>query len=332
MAPLKLQPWWVKRSLSSILEGNVSVYMCQRHICRNVVDDVLILFPIDMPADSNMEDLFHMIERLAGDTLEDQRTSPTPRNTPEPASLASSDRGGGAPPELQQRTRSHGSFRLSPRSSDSSPETRAKMRPRGGSTREKKSLSFTRSIGQVGSSEHRSFLGGKEELTPSPSSSRKFKRTQSGAVISKRQQQPPAIDFRRTYSPPAGIGSVGKMTTSPPPPTSRPPPLPPTHQHNLGGGAYGSTPDAINRGGHGPSPGTRVSGGRLAAHPLDSLVREASEGIPSSDQSTATSHGRQHSMPVQMPPDSYTPSFSSSSHSATWQHHHQQNFPPNPRR
>ena len=283
-----------------------------------------------MPADTNMEDLFHMIERLAGDTLEDQRTSPTPRNTPEPPSPAYSDRGGGAPPELQQRTRSHGSFRLSPRSSDSSPETRAKMRPRGGSTREKKPLSFTRSIGPVGS-EHRS------DSSHSPSSSRRFKRTQSGAVLSKRQQPSPQKDFRRTYSPPAGFGTAGKGTTSPPPPASRPPPLPSTYhqyqQHNLGGGVYGSTPDTLNRGGRGHSPGNRVIGGNSVGHPLDSLVKEASVGLPSSEQSTAASHGRQHSMPVLMPLDNYTSS-SSSGISGNWgpPHHQQANFPPNPRR
>ena len=271
-----------------------------------------------MPADSNMDDLFHMIERLAGDTLEDQRTSPTPRNTPEPASPASSDRGP-PPPELQQRTRSHGSFRLSPRSSDSSPETRGKLRGRAGSTREKKPLMATRSIGQV-SSERRS-PGGREDPPPPPSSSRRFKRTQSGAVISKRQPFLLPTNFKRTYSPPAAIG---KPSPSPPPPTSRPPPLPPTHHHlNVGGGAYGSTPDTLNRGGRGYSPG---GSGDSAHHPLDSIVREAATA-------TAGSHGRQHSMPVQMPPPEDHTSSSSSGYSGnSWHRHQMAEYPPNPNR
>lgn len=252
--------------------------------------------PLDMPADhNNMDDLFHMIERLAGDTLEDQRTSPTPRNTPEPASPASSsDRG--TPHELQQRTRSHGSFRLSPRSSDSSPETRAKMR-RVGSNREKKPLGFTWSIGQP--SEHKT-SGGKDE-------SRKFKRTHSGAAPSRRHQQPQMTEFKRTYSPP-----IGKPSSSPPPPSSNPPPLP-QHlpHHRLGLGVYGSSPDTINKGGSGPSLGGRPLGRDSIDHPhhpLDSLVREAN----ATSSSTAV-HGRQHSMPIQMTPDSTTtPGYSSS--------------------
>ena len=292
-----------------------------------------------------MDDLFHMIERLAGDTLEDQRTSPTPRNTPEPASPASSDRGGGAPtpPELQPRTRSHGSFRLSPRSSDSSPETRTKFRGRSGSAREKKPLMATRSIGQVGS-ERRS-PGGKEEPSP-PSSSRRFKRTQSGAVISKRQTQPMPTNFKRTYSPPAGFGSNEKSRLSPPPPSSRPPPLPPTHHKlTVGGGAYGSTPDTLNRGGRGYSPGSmnHAGSGDSTHHPLDSIVQEASIRLASSGHAVTTTtggggaggnHGRQHSMPVQMPHEDHTSSSSLGGHSVgSWQRYHQMaEYPHNSRR
>lgn len=290
-----------------------------------------------------------MIERLAGDTLEDQRTSPTPRNTPEPTSSPSSSQ----PPEVQQKTRGN-SFRrrLSPRSSDSSPETRGKTvggRQRSGSAREKKTLTVSRSIGQVTSAaDHKSSSGQKEE-----SSSRRFKRTQSGAVISRRKQQPP--EMKRTYSPPTN--SDRKLATSPPPPTSRPPPLPPSFQqynrahrsneellheasgvvgsqtptlfpraypsidNSIGNTAYGSSnPESLNRGGRGYSPLNPHRSNEDHHHPLDSFVKEASVTLPSGQPTTTSnSHGRQHSMPVAMPPDSYN----------NWKHTEQ---PLNPRR
>ena len=309
----------------------------------------------DVPADSNMDDLFSMIQRLAGDTLVDQRTSPTPRNTPEPGQLSP----GALPPELQQRSHSHSSSfrssRLSSHSSDSSPETRSKMMGR-----QKKPLAASLSIGRIGA----------ERRSPGKDGSRKFKRTQSGAAVSQRQRHSPD-NAKRSYSPPA-VNSCRKPTSlSPPPPATHPPPLPSTfHQHlqqsqaiptrqprareelyqesqyasgvigsqppkyfprayptdplSLGNSAYGSFPEMLNR--RGGKPSTRHSPSSPngdPAHPLDSFVNEANTALPSSGGVTMTdaSHGRQHSMPVQLSPEGYVSNYPG---------HHAQ--PLNPRR
>lgn len=259
----------------------------------------------DVPADNNMDDLFSMIQRLAGDTLEDQRTSPTPRNTPEPGQLSS---GGAPPPEGRPRGSSFRGSRLSPRSSDSSPETHSKKKP----------LTASHSIGGFGSVD------------------RKFKRTQSGAAISKRQKAPK--DVKRSLSPP----TVTSNRTSPSShhqanrahrsseellqesrsasgPKYFPPAYPTIDQTghlSQGNSAYGNIP--LIHGKHGRSYANNSD----PTHPLDSFVNEASVGLPSGAHVTTTSsHGRQHSMPVQMPPEGYVSSY-------PW--HHAQ--PPNPRR
>lgn len=258
-----------------------------------------------------MDDLFSMIQRLAGDTLEDQRTSPTPRNTPEPGQLSP----GGAP-EAQQRPRGNSlrGSRLSPRSSDSSPETRSKKKP----------LVASHSIGGFGSGD------------------RKFKRTQSGAAISKRQQPPK--DLKRSLSPPTVNSDRRLASLSPsshqqhqpnrahrsseellresqpaPGPKYFPPAYPTIDQTghlSQGNSAYGNIP--LIHGNRGRSPANSDP----THHPLDSFVSEASVGLPSAAHvTTSSSHGRQHSMPVQMPPEGYVSSY-------PW--HHAQ--PPNPRR
>lgn len=303
-----------------------------------------------------MDDLFSMIERLAGDTLQDQRTSPTPRNTPEPGQLS--------PSEIHQRTRSHGSGsfrgpRMSPRSSDSSPEMRSKTthRQRANSSHEKKPLAASHSIGQLGADPR-----GSESL-------RKFQRTQSGVVV---PQQTAPINFKRTYSPPVIKSDRKPVTASPPLPNSRPPALPSTfHQaqqqqlrahrsseelirdthhassgvagphapkyfpralpatdstDSLGSSAFGSIPETLNRGDRGRSPGNKLQSPSNSdvGHPLDSFVNEASVALPSSSGgvTTGAGHGRQHSTPVQMPSENYVSSY-------PWR---QAQPPPNPRR
>ena len=301
-----------------------------------------------------MDDLFSMIERLAGDTLQDQRTSPTPRNTPEPGQVS--------PSEIHPRTRSHGSgsfrgLRLSPRSSDSSPEMRSKTvgRQRASSSHEKKPLAASHSIGTDSR--------GNDSL-------QKFHRTQSGVVM---PQQTAPVNLKRTYSPPVIKSERKPGTTSPPPPTSRPPALPSTFhqvqqqqlrahrsneelirhsQHTSSGGtgshapkyfpralpmtdstdslsvgssAYGSIPETLNRGDRGRSPGNRHQSpsGSDGGHPLDNFVNEASVVLPLSGGTTTTGggHGRQHSTPAQMPSENYTSSY-------PWHQAH----PPNPHR
>ena len=318
-----------------------------------------------MPAENNMENLISMIERLAGDTLEDQRTSPTPRNTPEPSQNS---------PELLRLSHSNSSsFKgpgLSPRSSDSSPEARSKMvnRRRANSSNEKKPLSATRSTGIRGDN-----------------SSRRFKRSQSGAVVSQRHQHT-HDNVKRAFSPPTGSSDRQPSPVSPPPPTSRPPALPssalqhqqqyslakpaqrrahrsseellkdsthyssggvgpkyfprayPTLEHeqhqSLGNSNYGSYPERLDGGGRGPGPVIRqvahhsssLSPGNEHSHPLDSFVNEASVAFsPTGHSTTGASHGRQHSMPVQMPTESERPSMLSS---YPWH----QAQPPKPRR
>ena len=216
----------------------------------------LTLSPLPVPApdvppeksnNNNMDELFSMIQRLASDTLEDQRTSPTPRNTPEPASPATPEQ------HHHSLSPSGGSLRaprLSPRSSDSSPETRSKLsnRRRANSTHEKKSLSATRSVGRTVAEQWPAGEGGASE-----DNSRKFKRTQSGAAISQRNKVAHE-NLKRSFSPPVSTDRV-PSATSPPPPTSRPPPLPSGRQPaprsaRHSGSSHRSSEDLLQGGAH----------------------------------------------------------------------------------
>ena len=181
-----------------------------------------------------------MLDRVQGDTLHEQKSSPSPRTTPEPGgttpnSSPSSDRR--SPSDGRHRSHSHSN------------------KKRSGGSGGHKSLSGTRSIDPEGQRGHhrghreRSRSSGKSRgsdgedrrsrhdahLKP-PASSSKFGRTQSGSSILSSSSRSPESPPKRAHSPPATMSHHQPITdyqlrlrnnmTSPPPPTSKPPALP----------------------------------------------------------------------------------------------------------
>ena len=195
-----------------------------------------------------------MIDRLQGDTLADQKTSPSPRTTPEPGTVPSPN----SSPSDQKEKHSPGEGRH--RSSSHS-------KKRSGSAHHShRSLSGSRSIdpdsyrshhhhhssgggggGHRSRSSGRGHSGGEGEekrsrhdnyLKPST----QFSRTQSGSSISSSHSRSPELPPKRTISPPAALSRpitdyemrLRNNTTSPPPPVSKPPPLPSSAQRMSG--------------------------------------------------------------------------------------------------
>ena len=201
-----------------------------------------IIYDCTFPAD-----LFSMIERLTTDTLDDQRTSPTPNTTPEPGQHRETEANVSHPKsqsssdsdlnKRQQQKHQHRSplKKTSPPSAELEHKTTSHTSKRRSSTHAKKRMSASKSSEQLLEKEHEGERrGGKGELLPPthPALSRsKFGRTQSGVVISNTMS---TTAEQRSFSPPANLNSnVGnsldmrdRSLSSPPPPLSRPPPLP----------------------------------------------------------------------------------------------------------
>jgi len=184
-------------------------------------------------------DLIFMIERLATDKLDDQRTSPTPNTTPEPGlhkSQSSSD-GDVCKPHLHRKHKTS-----SPSSGEFEQKSGHHSKRRSGS-HSKKRMPASRSSDQLEmevksykEKENERERGGERVPPTHPGIARsKFSRTQSGGVISSATKY--TAPQQRSFSPPAKISTSGagnfdalqqrgRSLTSPPPPVSKPPPLP----------------------------------------------------------------------------------------------------------
>ena len=171
-------------------------------------------------------DLFTKIASLQGDTLSDQRTSPTPHTTPEP---------------LPTRARSQDDLLDSPSDSRRRANSTGKRSPNTNDFQHKM-LTVSKSIGVLGHghSRHQSLTPAGPPHNHQSSSRNQFKRVQSGSSISNSQRaiHKPA---NRSVSPPAGISYEEARrrsgNISPPPPTSKPPPLPKEAKRISGGGS-----------------------------------------------------------------------------------------------
>ena len=175
-----------------------------------------------------------MIGRLQGDTLDDQKTSPSPRTTPEPGSVQSpgDQQGKQSPGEMRRRSHSHSKKKSGSSSSHSS------HKPLSGS----KSIDPESHRGHHGHRDRSRSSGknrGDSEERRSKQDSHlkppmKFSRTQSGSSVSSSNDRPPELPPKRSMSPPASVHITdyekrlrsNTSPTSPPPPTSKPPPLP----------------------------------------------------------------------------------------------------------
>lgn len=182
-----------------------------------------------------------MIGRLQGDTLSDQKTSPSPRTTPEPAGVTpntspSDQQGKHSPGEVRHRSHSHskkrsGSAQNSHRTLTGSksidPDAHRGHQHGGGHKGDRdrsRSSGRSRGDGEEKRSRHDHFL--------KPST--QFSRTQSGSSITSSHSKSPELPPKRALSPPAAVNRpitdyekhVHNNTTSPPPPQSKPPPLP----------------------------------------------------------------------------------------------------------
>ena len=180
-----------------------------------------------------------MIERLATDKLDDQRTSPTPNTTPEPGvhkSQSSSDGDAYRPQQHRKHKKS------SPSSAEFEQKSGHHSKRRSGS-HSKKRMPASRSSDQLEmevqsykekeNERQRRERGGERVPPTHPGIARsKFSRTQSGGVISSATKY--TAPQQRSFSPPAIISASGassfeqrgRSLTSPPPPVSKPPPLP----------------------------------------------------------------------------------------------------------
>ena len=192
---------------------------------------------------SFLADLFSQIVRLQGDTLADQKTSPSPRTTPEPSSGVSSpsdQQEKHSPGEVRHRSHSHSKKRASSAhhshrsltgSKSIDPDGHRGHHHSGGGHRSKSS---GRSRGDVEEKRSRH----DNHLKPST----QFSRTQSGSSVSSTHSRSPELPPKRSLSPPATINrpvtgydmKLRNSTTSPPPPTSKPPPLPSNAQRMSG--------------------------------------------------------------------------------------------------
>lgn len=211
-----------------------------------------------LPPPSPPPDLISMIYRLASDTLEEQRTSPSPQATPE-ASQTSPDHYNypeqKTPPDVGQRERrrdrerkerdgkqrkSHPSKHSSSNSSSTSKGgSHESLSERKRSTHEKKRLTTSKSTDLLDSGSHRPGEGSQSVSTRSTvlnphatrsSTSTAFARTKSGVAISSTQKV--QLAPQRAFSPPANM-SHAQRTISPPPPATKPPPLPVKTQRKL---------------------------------------------------------------------------------------------------
>lgn len=176
-----------------------------------------------------------MLNRVQGDTLHDQKTSPSPRTTPEPASVtpnSSPPTGKHSPSDSRHRSHSHskkksGSGHKSLASSRSIDPDSHKSHHRGHRERSRSSGKNRGSDGE----ERRS----RQDALLKPPTTTKFSRTQSGSSISSSHSRSPELPPKRALSPPAVMSHqpitdyelrLRNNMTSPPPPTSKPPPLP----------------------------------------------------------------------------------------------------------
>ena len=183
-------------------------------------------------------DFFTMLNRVQGDTLHDQKTSPSPRTTPEPASItpnSSPPSGKHSPSDGRHRSHSHskkksGSGHKSLASSRSIDPDSHRSHHHGHRERSRSSGKNQGSDGE----ERRSRQDGSSALLKPPAST-KFSRTQSGSSISSSHSRSPELPPKRALSPPAMMSHqpitdyelrLRNNATSPPPPTSKPPPLP----------------------------------------------------------------------------------------------------------
>ena len=182
-------------------------------------------------------DFFSMLNRVQGDTLHEQKTSPSPRTTPEPASLtpnSSPPTSEHSPSEGRHRSHSHskkksGSGHKSLASSRSIDPDAHKGHHHGHRERSRSSGKNRGSDGE----DRRS----RQDVLLKPPAPSKFSRTQSGSSItSSHSSRSPELPPKRALSPPASMSQHQPITdyelrlrnnaTSPPPPTSKPPPLP----------------------------------------------------------------------------------------------------------
>lgn len=183
-------------------------------------------------------DFFSMLNRVQGDTLHDQKTSPSPRTTPEPTSVtpnSSPPSGKHSPSDGRHRSHSHskkksGSGHKSLASSRSIDPDAHKGHHHGHRERSRSSGKNRGSDGE----ERRSRQDSGSALLKPPAST-KFSRTQSGSSITSSHSRSPELPPKRALSPPAIMSHqpitdyelrLRNNATSPPPPTSKPPPLP----------------------------------------------------------------------------------------------------------
>ena len=207
-----------------------------------IIFDENVIYSLIFFLSPSIVELISMIDRIQGDTLHEQKTSPSPRTTPEPNSGISPSSSHSdslekrSPGETRHRSHHHHS------------------RKRGGSAHNShRALSGSRSIDPEAHRGHHHRSGGHRDRLRSSGkdhadsderkrrhdnylkpSSPNFGRTQSGSSISSSHKSPAVTPPMRAMSPPASMNRpitdyemrLRNNNISPPPPTSKPPPLP----------------------------------------------------------------------------------------------------------
>jgi hypothetical protein len=176
-----------------------------------------------------------MLNRVQGDTLHEQKTSPSPRTTPEPASLSPNS----SPPSSKHspsdgRHRSHSHSKKKSGSGHKSLTSSRSIDPEAHRGHHHGHRERSRSSGKSRGSDGEDRRSRQDALLKPPAPS-KFSRTQSGSSITSSHSRSPELPPKRALSPPAIMSHqpitdyelrLRNNATSPPPPTSKPPPLP----------------------------------------------------------------------------------------------------------
>ena len=177
-----------------------------------------------------------MLNRVQGDTLHDQKTSPSPRTTPEPNTVAPNS----SPPSSKHspsdgRHRSHSHSKKKSGSGHKSLASSKSIDPDAHKGHHHGHRERSRSSGKNRGSDGEERRSRQDALLKPPAAPSKFSRTQSGSSISSSHSRSPELPPKRALSPPAIMSHqpitdyelrLRNNATSPPPPTSKPPPLP----------------------------------------------------------------------------------------------------------